>query len=185
MGLISHRLRARLMIREPPLGHTIGVLCCLCCKPAGPMGGPSLLIGLGLVIFDVHLPPSQVLGKGDPFSHLPGLSCIHSSACEKLPRHGGSAPRTWHNLVLLSCPSVSALMKEALSGLLPRPAVSPPPPPLQPPVAGDNLEREGARKLLLSSRACSRSAARCIMSVSRLLHLLCTSGSFACAVGRG
>ena len=126
------------MIREPPLGHTIGVMCCLCCKPAGPMGGPSLLIGLGLVIFDVHLPPSQVLGKGDPFSHIPGLSYMHSSTCEKLPRHGGSAPRTWHNLVLLSCPSVSALMKEALSGLLPRAAVSRPRRPCNLRCVGDN-----------------------------------------------
>ena len=65
---------ARLMIREPPRDRIIGVLCYLCWTPAGHRDGPSLLIGLGLVIVDVHLRPSQVLGKGDPRSRVPGLS---------------------------------------------------------------------------------------------------------------
>ena len=95
-----------------PNRRTIGVMCCLCCKPAGRRDGMSLIIGLGLVIVD----------------HL--LSYMHSCTCEKLPRYWGSEPRTRHNLGLLSCPCVSALMTEALSGLLPRAAISPPLPPL-------------------------------------------------------
>ena len=78
----------------------------MCCS-AGHRDGLSLLIGLGLVIVDVHLPPSQVLGKGDPRSRVPGLSYMHSSTCEKLPRYRGSAPRTRHNLVLARAVSVS------------------------------------------------------------------------------